>query len=82
MLAYYLTEDHERKYDVEAQVGSHFNPGMITSEASKSWKQLKKQNIKYQKVRKGDVIDLREFLFTKNRDYLIKSDRTQVYLYF
>ncbi|KAK1361452.1 hypothetical protein POM88_045926 [Heracleum sosnowskyi] len=57
---------HETKYEVEAKGGSN------------SWKDLKKQNIKYQQVSKGDVIDLRNFLFTQYRDYLITNDGTQV----
>lgn len=71
-------EDNERKYEAEANVGSHSNLGVIQSNASTSWKELKKQNIKYQKVTKGDVIDLRQFLFTEYRDYLIRNDGTQV----
>ncbi|KAK1361460.1 hypothetical protein POM88_045934 [Heracleum sosnowskyi] len=64
---------HEDQY---AKGGSLSNLGMITSNSS--WKDLKKQNIKYQQVSKGDVIDLRNFLFTQYRDYLIRNDGTQV----
>lgn len=52
---------------------------MLPPNATECWKQLKTQKIKYQKVTKGDVIDLRKFLFTDYRDYLIRdNDKTQV----
>ncbi|KAK1361518.1 hypothetical protein POM88_045992 [Heracleum sosnowskyi] len=74
-------EDYESKceLEVQARVGSDSNLPLVTINATRSWKELKKQNIKYQKVTKGDVIDLREFLFTEYRDYLIRyNDNTKV----
>ncbi|KAK1369999.1 hypothetical protein POM88_036091 [Heracleum sosnowskyi] len=71
----------QRKCDVEveAKFQSVSDLGMIPPNATECWKQLKTQNIKYQKVTKGDVIDLRKFLFTNYRDYLIRyNDKTQV----
>ncbi|KAK1361542.1 hypothetical protein POM88_046016 [Heracleum sosnowskyi] len=70
-----FTEYPERicNTEVEAKVGSN-SIGTVTSNATKNWNELKKQNIKYQKIRKGDVIDLHEFLFTTYRDCLIRND--------
>ncbi|KAK1361520.1 hypothetical protein POM88_045994 [Heracleum sosnowskyi] len=53
-------EDYESKceFEVQARVGSDSNLPLVTINATRSWKELKKQNIKYQKVTKGDVIDL------------------------
>ncbi|WOH08128.1 hypothetical protein DCAR_0727565 [Daucus carota subsp. sativus] len=65
--------------EVEEKVGSSSDLVTITSNATRSWKELRKEKIKYHKVTKGDVIDIRKFLFTEYRDYLIRyDDNTQV----
>ena len=67
--------------EVEEKVGSSSDLVTITSNATRSWKELRKEKIKYHKVTKGDVIDIRKFLFTEYRDYLIRyDDNTQVSL--
>lgn len=77
------TDYPETKCDMEVatKLGSVSDLGMLSPNAIECWKQLKTQKIKYQKVTKGDVIDLRKFLFTDYRDYLIRyNDKTQVCL--
>lgn len=80
-----MTEHNERKceMELEAKVGSDPNLRIGTSNTTKSWKELKKKNLEFQKVTNGDVIDLREFLFTESRNYLIRyNDKTPVCLNF
>ncbi|KAL6509825.1 hypothetical protein OROGR_022313 [Orobanche gracilis] len=66
------------KMEVESKGGSDSDLSMVISNATKPCK-LEKYKRQFQKVTKGDVIDLCEFLFTKDRDYLIRyNDKTPV----
>ena len=40
--------------------------------------EYEKYEVKKQIIRKGDVISLKDILFTKNRDYLVKNNKERV----
>ena len=77
-----LTEDHRSKcYELEKKTKKESDFDIAVRNFTNLSIEMKKQKINQKEltsVSSGDIVNLHELLFTKNRDYLIKFNGDQV----